>query len=129
MRRQLWRTMRAMLTVAAPYMLVVIPLAKPGLSLVYADRYAGYEHILYLWMVLWVASVTAYPLETGLMLARRPDLLFRSRLMAAIGCLSFCAFSVPRWGIEGTMVALVLGQSLAMSFGYYYLNKATRRAS
>lgn len=128
MRRQLWRTMRSMMTVGAPYILLVALFAKKGMSLIYADRYAGYEAVLYLWVLLWVVSVSTYPLETGLMLCRRPDLLFRSRLIAAGACLLLCAVAIPRWGVTGAMGALLMGQFLAMLFGYVYLEKATRSA-
>ncbi len=126
LRRQLLRTTLAMATVSLPYMAAVACLARPALALVYAHRYAGFEDILYLWIVTSGLTLAAYPVETGLMLLRRPDLLFRGRLLAAVAAAAICYAAVPAWGVAGAMIGLQSGVLGSLLFGILYLRKAIR---
>jgi O-antigen/teichoic acid export membrane protein len=113
LRRALLRTTAALATLSAPYLILLAVMGDRLIRTFYGSRYDGHSHVLWWFVGAHLAVVVAYPLETSLFLIRRPDLLFRSRLVAALAGIALSVTLVPTWGITGAMAALIGGLAVS----------------
>lgn len=127
MTAQLRRTTKALVTSSVPYMVLIGIFAEPALRLIYADRYQGFEGVLYFWLGLNVLMLASYPFETGLMLLRRPELLCKGRFVAMAVAILVSVTAIPSLGVYGAMIALVSAFLVNLAFCRRYL-KASARA-
>ncbi len=109
----LWRalahTTGAMAAMTLPYVVVLVLAGDWLVGLVYGPRYGDPTHALAWFAAVHVAVVFVYPLETALFLLRRPDLLFRGRVLSAVAGIGLCAALVPSWGLGGAMAGITAG--------------------
>lgn len=109
----LWRalahTTGAMAAMTLPYLLLLVAAGDWLVGLVYGPRYGDPTEALIWFAAVHVAVVFVYPLETALFLLRRPDLLFRGRLLSAVAGIGLCAALVPSWGLAGAMAGITAG--------------------
>jgi O-antigen/teichoic acid export membrane protein len=113
LRRALGHTTAALAILAVPYLLVLVVWGDRLVELVYGQRYDGTLHVLWWFAALFVAGIATYPLETALFLLRRPDLLFRGRLVAAAAGTGLSLLLVPHWGVAGAMAAMIGGMMVS----------------
>ncbi|MGE5478448.1 MAG: lipopolysaccharide biosynthesis protein [Bacteroidales bacterium] len=109
LRRALTHTTTAMALMTLPYVVLLIVAGDWLVGLVYGPRYGDPTHVLAWFGAVHVAVVFVYPLETALFLLRRPDLLFRGRMVSALAGIGLCLALVPSWGLAGTMAGITAG--------------------
>lgn len=126
MRRQIFRTTLATVLMAAPYMIFLLSAGDWLIHSLYGGKYAGQESILAWWVAISMASLAAYPFETALYVLKRPDLLTRSRLAAALIAMITAFVAIPRFGVEGAMMAMFGGTAVAGLIGALTLNRMTK---
>lgn len=126
--RQLLRTTGAMAVLGTPYMLVLVFFGHELIDLVYAQKYGDHVVVLHLWVLWHVLSMTAYPLETGLFVTRRPNLLFRGRIVAAAIGIATTAALATSLGVVGAMLGLISGTAVSAIVAFHYLRRVRREA-
>jgi O-antigen/teichoic acid export membrane protein len=128
MRRQLNRTGATRWILGGPYMLLMVLFHEPLVEFVYSGRYVEHSWILILWVVLSAGTNVIYPFETALLLFRRADLLFRSRLLAAGFGMASTALLAYQYGVAGAMAGLIIGSAIALIFTYAHFSRSLRAA-
>ncbi|WP_142848518.1 lipopolysaccharide biosynthesis protein [Telmatospirillum sp. J64-1] len=126
MKRQLRATTAALFAMAGPYILLMLFFAPQAEALVYGERYADYAYLMYFWIAFAVMNLAVYPFETGLFLVKRPDLLFKGRIIGAVLCTIATLILVPKMGVAGAMTGLLLGWVVSGLFAVFLLAKVTR---
>lgn len=109
LRRALVHTTAAMAVMTLPYVLLLILAGDWLVAQVYGPRYGDPTVALAWFGAVHVAVVFVYPLETALFLLRRPDLLFRGRIVSAVIGVALCGALVPVWGLGGAMAGITAG--------------------
>lgn len=109
LRRALTHTTTAMAVVTLPYVVLLVLAGGRLVNMVYGSRYGDPTMTLAWFGAVHVAVVLVYPLETSLFLLRRPDLLFRGRLVSALVGVGLCFALVPGWGLAGAMAGIAGG--------------------
>lgn len=121
----LWTVIRKswvwLLVLGVPYLLGIMYFSSEVLGLAYGDRYADAQPLVFLWSSVMLVMMLTQPLETGLYVIRRPDMLFRGRALSAVIVLCATPFLVSSWGASGALAALILGWSLAGLIGAWQL--------
>mgnify|MGYP000886988948 CR=1 FL=1 len=119
LRRALAHTTAAMAAFTLPYLALLVAFGSPAVELVYGDRYGDPVHAIWWFAAIHVAVVFVYPVETALFILRRPDLLFRGRLVSAATGIGLCLALVPYWGLSGAMAGItggIVASGLAAAF-------------
>ncbi|MEW5729228.1 MAG: lipopolysaccharide biosynthesis protein [Pseudomonadota bacterium] len=119
LRRALAHTTAAMAAFTLPYLALLVSFGGEMVNLVYGDRYGEPIHAIWWFAVIHVAVVFVYPVETALFILRRPDLLFRGRLVSAATGIGLCLALVPAWGLSGAMAGItggIVASGLAAAF-------------
>ncbi|HTH17238.1 MAG TPA: lipopolysaccharide biosynthesis protein [Magnetospirillum sp.] len=119
LRRALTHTTAAMAGMTLPYVVLLILLGDRLVNMLYGPRYGDPTLVLAWFAAVHVAVVFVYPLETALFLLRRPDLLFRGRVVSAVIGVALCFVLVPDWGLGGAMAGItggIVGSGLAALF-------------
>lgn len=119
LRRALTHTTAAMACMTLPYVVMLIVAGDRLVELVYGPRYGDPTLALAWFAAVHVAVVFVYPLETALFLLRRPDLLFRGRVVSAVMGVALCVALVPHWQLGGAMAGItggIVGSGLAALF-------------
>lgn len=109
LRRALTHTTTAMALMTLPYVVLLVLAGDHLVELVYGPRYGDPTEALAWFGAVHVAVVFVYPLETSLFLLRRPDLLFRGRVLSALVGIGLCVALVPTWGLGGAMAGITGG--------------------
>ncbi|HLO78413.1 MAG TPA: lipopolysaccharide biosynthesis protein [Magnetospirillum sp.] len=109
LRRALTHTTGAMAAMTLPYVVLLVVAGDWLVGLVYGPRYGDPTAALAWFAIVHVAVVFVYPLETALFLLRRPDLLFRGRVLSAVVGVGLCVALVPAWGLGGAMAGITGG--------------------
>jgi len=96
-------------------------LVSPGtvLHLVYGDRYSGIELTIRLWAVVFLGMALRTLPGIGLSAMRRPDLLFKTSVLAAVATIGAAWGLVPTLGVTGGMIAAILGELLCLGAATY----------
>lgn len=126
MQRQLLRTTLSLFLLGSPYLIALSIFNQPVVDFLYSNRYSEFDYLIYYWVGLNIASMAVYPFETGLFLVRRPDMLFKGRIISAAVSIFICAVTVPLWGVVGAMAGLLTGTLLSGVYAMIYLNRVTR---
>lgn len=117
----LWGVIRQswiwLLALSLPYLAGISTFSNDVLALAYDDRYADASGLVVLWSAVMMVMIITQPLETGLYVVRRPDLLFMGRAVTAVLVLSVTPYLVSKWAASGALAALILGWLLAGVFG------------
>lgn len=77
-------TFRSLLTVGLPYLLVIIVVPGMALHVLLGSKYIGQSNVGQMWAVVGFFMLMAQPVEAGLVVLRRSDSYFWSRLTAAL---------------------------------------------
>lgn len=98
------------------YLVVLSLIAGPLLTLLFAGQYSD-KNMVWAWALVGLLMLVVTPTENVFYVARRPQLLFASRLVAsAAGCL--CAYySIPVLGAVGAVLSIGAGWSIALLGG------------
>ncbi len=123
LRQVLWRTLRWLLLLALPYLALVALGAGPLLGLVYGERYAGHETVVWMWCLVTLCTLVSQPVESGLYVARRTRALFFGRAVAALVSLTLALPLVAAWGAAGALAAMAAGFGLAAACGALSLKR------
>lgn len=127
--RQLLRTTVALVALGGPYMVLLAFFGEPLIGLVYADKYGDQVQILHLWILWNICSIAVYPLETALFVTRRPDLLFRGRMVAAVIGVGVTLIAAAPLGVVGTLYGLIGGTTVSGLMAWRYLGVVRRAAA
>lgn len=122
LKRALGHTTMAMTIMTLPYLVLLLTASDWLVSLVYEDRYTQTLPVLAWFALVHVAILFVYPLETGLFLLRRPDLLFIGRILSAVTGVGLCFALIPHWGLNGAMAG-ILGGTIVSGLAAYVLMK------
>jgi len=100
-------------------------LVSPGtlLHLVYGDKYPGTELTVRLWAVVFLGMALRTLPGIGLSAMRRPDLLFKTSVLAAVATLGAAWVLVPAVGVTGGMMAAILGELLCLGAAMYVYHR------
>ncbi|CAA7625480.1 oligosaccharide flippase family protein [Magnetospirillum sp. UT-4] len=107
--RALAHTTAAMAAMTLPYLVVLVAFGDTLVPLVYGARYGDPTPVLLWFAAVHVAVVFVYPLETAMVLLRRPDLLFFGRVGSAAVGIGLSLALVPTWGLGGAMAGITAG--------------------
>jgi O-antigen/teichoic acid export membrane protein len=105
-----------LIALSLPYLVAISYFSSEVLAIAYGDRYADVSGLVVLWSAVMLVMLFTQPLETGLYVIRRPDLLFKGRAVSAVLVLSATPFLISAWSASGALSALILGWSLAGLF-------------
>lgn len=111
LRLALTHTAAAMGAFTLPYLVMLVTFGDWLVGQVYGNRYGDPTATLAWFAIVHIAVVFVYPVETALFILRRPDLLFRGRLVSAALGIGLCVFLVPHWGLAGAMAGIFAGIS------------------
>jgi O-antigen/teichoic acid export membrane protein len=109
LRHALTHTTLSMAAMTLPYVVMLVLAGGRLVDMVYGPRYGDPTAALAWFGAVHVAVVFVYPLETALFLLRRPDLLFRGRMVSALAGIGLCLALVPTWGLGGAMAGITAG--------------------
>jgi O-antigen/teichoic acid export membrane protein len=91
------------------YLAIIGVFAGPALRLLFGGKYDHAVLELRLWLPIFALMLLAQPLESGLYLFKRADILFRGRIWAAVMGIVASLLLIPMYGVAGALVALFVG--------------------
>jgi O-antigen/teichoic acid export membrane protein len=114
-------TSQTLILFGGSYLLLIGILAPYVLHALYAGKYDGATTELLLWLPVSFLILLGQPLESGLYVLKRPDLLFKGRSWAAIAGVTTTVIFVPIFGVSGALLGLLVGRLLSAVFAFFQL--------
>lgn len=107
--RSIKRTRVTLLALGVPYLLVIVLGADLFVPRLFGDRFPGMVEAVQMWAVVALLMMLSQPLETGLLVLHKSNLLFWTRTLAAFGAVVALLGLRVVLPLEAPMVALAVG--------------------
>jgi O-antigen/teichoic acid export membrane protein len=121
MARSLWDTAKLLIVLGLAYSIVMALAAPAVLHIFYAGKYDSYVIEVILWLGGSLLLLVGQPLESGLYILKRPDLLFQGRLWATVVSIIAALLLIPSYGVRGALVAFMVGWLASLSIAFFQL--------
>lgn len=126
MRTSLRNTSRTLIVPGGLYLLAVGVFAQPALNFLFGGKYDHAVIELQLWLPVFFLILIAQPIESGLYVLKRSDVLFSGRIWAAVAGLTASLLLIPTFGVAGALTALTLGWLVSFAMAWRGLQKVTQ---
>lgn len=121
MAKSLWNTTKLLIMLGLIYSVLMALAAPIVLHLFYAGKYDSYTSEVILWLGGSLLLLVGQPLESGLYILKRPDLLFQGRLWATIVSITAAFLLIPSFGVRGALTAFMIGWFTSLSIAFLQL--------
>lgn len=108
----LWRvlkhTLLVLLAIGLTYLVVISAAGSWVVDALYAGKYDAGNGVIF-WSLVALIMLVAQPLETGLYVMKRPDLIFVNRCVSSLVAIPCALLLIPAFGMEGAIFSMTLG--------------------
>jgi O-antigen/teichoic acid export membrane protein len=98
------------------YVLAVSLFSPNILEFLYKGKYNGFEYVVVLFAVQTLISFYVFPPNTGLLLIRKPEAIFKSNLISAIVSFLIALPCIYIWGLVGALMGMIITQVILVMF-------------
>lgn len=129
MAASLRNTSRTLILLGGGYLLFLGVMAPHVLHVLYDGRYDDASFETRSWLPVVFLMLLGQPFESGLYLLKRPDLLFKGRIWAALAGIIVALVFVPVLGVSGALLGLGAGWLVSTVFAFIQLRALVGEAS
>lgn len=129
LRTQVGRMQMFVIGTVGVYCLLVMILAEPILSIVYADQYTEYAWLLIIMAINYAFTAFRGPLSLALTVLGKTDAIFRARLAASVANLTLGIAAVWLFGVAGIGIGILLNGIMLQVVTWHFYLIYTDRAS
>ncbi len=129
LRRALGRTRRSFLLLGAPYLLLVVIAGPYLVPLVLGPSFADLYVAVAVWMGVLLLMLVAFPMETGLVLLQKSNLVFWVRTAAAVTSLATYLAVDGHAGHTAPVIGLLAGWSVSTILSWIFLERSLKAAA